>query len=74
MIIVFGFCFISKDTTISTFENAEETYSKLFVDVTLGGVAMPGVAVRELCPDPSRVRVFPAAFRVRDDILRMELN
>jgi hypothetical protein len=30
------------------------TYSKLLVEVTLGGVAIPGVPVRELCPEPSR--------------------
>jgi len=40
----------------------------------LGGVATPGVFVRELWPDPSLFKAFPPALRVRDDRLRIELN
>lgn len=42
--------------------------------MTLCGVPTTGVAVRELCPEPSRVRMFPPAFPFRDEGLRNELN
>jgi hypothetical protein len=49
-----------------------DAYSKEFVEVTLNGVAAPAVPL-ELWPLPSLVRVFPAAFPLREED-RVELN
>jgi len=52
----------------------ETPYSKVFIDVTPGGVATPGVVFRELWPEPSRLSKFPPALRPRDDADLIELN
>lgn len=49
-----------------------DTYSKELVEVTLNGVAAPVVPL-ELCPLPSLVKMFPAAFPLREED-RVELN